>query len=259
MFDKKKILRDLRTKRIGSKVYVFESIDSTNACARTLAEAGADDGTIVVSDFQTEGKGRLGRQWLANPGTSLLFSTILRPTVSSASAGLLSFFAAVSVARALEKEVKMPVECKWPNDLLLNERKVSGILLENSVDRQELSYSVAGIGINVTQKSFDASLQQKATSIARETGKAPDRISLLRSILREMDVLYGDIQANQFETILKEWNARCTMFGKNVTILLQDQPVQGSAVGLSREGGLILDTPQGEKTVFAGDVTILKD
>ncbi len=257
MFSKEEILRDLDTKRIGRKLFVFDSLDSTNVCARTLAEAGSEEGTLVVADFQTDGKGRLGRRWHASPGTSLLFSVVLRPPLKHESAGLLAFFSAVAVARAVERETSMPVECKWPNDLLLKGRKVCGILLESSMDRERLAYCIAGVGLNVGQQSLHPDIAARATSIRRETGKDVDRAKLLLGILREMDFLYQDVAAHRFERVLDEWHSRCTMFGKKISILQHDHRVDGSAVGLSAEGGLILKTAQGTQTVFAGDVTLL--
>jgi BirA family biotin operon repressor/biotin-[acetyl-CoA-carboxylase] ligase len=257
VLSKEKILKGLQTKYIGRKIFVFESLDSTNVCAKTLAEADTEDGTVVVADYQTEGRGRLGRRWEAQPGTSLLLSTVLRPSLMSESAGLLTFYAAVSVARALEHETGLSVECKWPNDLLLNRRKVSGILIESSFSQQGLAFSVAGIGLNVRRGSFPEALETKATSLERETGKKMDRTKLLCRLLTEMDDLYADVRSRRFDRILDEWNSRCTMFGKDITVLQHDHEVNGSAVGLSSEGGLILQTAKGKETVFAGDVTVL--
>lgn len=257
MLSKDNIQKGLKAKRIGKKMFVFESIDSTNTCARTLAETGTEEGTVVVTDFQTQGKGRMGRRWQAAPGTSLLFSTVLRPPLTHEVAGLLTFFSAVSVARAIEHETNLAVECKWPNDLLVQGRKVCGILLENSFEKESLAYSVAGVGLNVLQRDFDPSLEKKATSIAREAVGKVDRTKLLRRILTEMDVSYNDVCVRQFASILDEWKSRCTMFGKPVTVMQHDTEVKGSAVGLSPEGGLILKTPQGMHTVFAGDVTFV--
>jgi len=257
MLSKEEILKDLGTRQIGKKVFVFESLDSTNVCAKTLAEAGTEDGTVVVADYQSEGRGRLGRRWEAQPGTSLLFSTVLRPPLLNESAGLLTFFAAVSVARALEHETGLHIECKWPNDLLLKGRKVCGILIENSLSQQGLVYSIAGIGLNVGQRTFPEAFLNKATSLVRESGKTMNRARLLRTILSEMDKFYEDVREPRFDRILDEWNSRCTMFGKKITVLQHDQRLDGSAVGLSSEGGLILETAKGIETVFAGDVTIL--
>ncbi len=257
MLAKKDILKGLKTQSIGKKLFVFESLDSTNVCAKTLAEAGSEAGTVVVTEFQSEGRGRLGRRWEAQPGTSLLFSTVLRPNLGQESAGLLAFFVAVSVARALERETQLPVECKWPNDLLLNGKKVCGILIENSFSQQGLQYSIAGIGLNVMQHTFPEPLGTKATSIARETGKETDRTRLLQSVLTEMDTLYEDVQKHDFDRVMEEWNSRCSMFGKTISVLQHDHRVDGSAVGLSSEGGLILKTQKGIETVYAGDVTIL--
>lgn len=259
MFSKDDILRDLATKKIGRKIYVFETIDSTNLCAKTLARAGADDGTVVVADYQTSGRGRLGRSWDATPGSSILFSTVLRPHLREAHAGLLTFFAAVSVARAVEEQTRLPVECKWPNDLLLNGKKFCGILLENSFNGSTLDHSVAGIGLNVEHNAFPGELRHRATSISNESGRKEDRLQLFRRILDQMDQLYPEIASESFERIVDEWRSRCGMFGHAVKVLQNEKKVEGSAVGLSPEGGLILKTAEGTTTVYAGEVTVVPE
>ncbi len=120
MLSKKEILKGLKTRVVGKKLFVFESIDSTNACAKTLAETGTPEGTVVVADHQTAGRGRLGRTWNSEPGRNLLFSVVLRPTLPKESSGFLTFYSAVFIARALERVTGRPVECKWPNDILIN-------------------------------------------------------------------------------------------------------------------------------------------
>lgn len=256
MLSKEHILNDLQTDLIGRKLFVFESIDSTNACAKTLAEAGSEEGTVVAADFQTSGRGRLGRAWLAEPNTNLLFSVLLRPPSQKHAAGLLTFYAAVSVARAVESATGLSVECKWPNDLLLSRKKFCGILLENSLEKDRLAYAVIGIGVNVNQRSFDRFLSS-ATSLSNELGKAVDRADLFKRILLELDAQYKSICAGQSERILSEWNSRCRMYGQEITVSQHNETISGTAVGLSDEGGLILRTPAGNKTIFAGDVTIL--
>ncbi|HEX9615756.1 MAG TPA: biotin--[acetyl-CoA-carboxylase] ligase, partial [Bacteroidota bacterium] len=163
MLSKETLLSSLSTSLFGRKLFVFESIDSTNTCARTLAEAGMEEGAVVLAEYQTSGRGRHGRTWNAEPGENLLFSVLLRPAIPRTSAGFLTFFAAVSVAQALEEVSESRIECKWPNDLLLNGKKVSGILLENTFEKDRVDYSVIGIGINVNQSSFPNHLIPTAT------------------------------------------------------------------------------------------------
>ena len=129
MYSKEELQQGLNTQVVGSKIFVFETIDSTNACARTLGDAGTQEGAVVVTNFQTSGRGRLGRTWLAEPDANLLFSVLLRPRISVDVSGQLTLYASVAIARAIEQCVGAPVECKWPNDLLLNGKKFCGILL----------------------------------------------------------------------------------------------------------------------------------
>ncbi len=254
---KENLQQCLDTTLIGRKLFFFESIDSTNACAKTLAQAGTPDGTVVVTEFQTHGRGRHGRPWTASPGENLLFSVVLRPSISRASAGLLTFFAAVSVARGIEQVCEKPIECKWPNDLLFNGRKTCGILLENSLDNGNVDYAVVGVGINVNQSEFDGDLGRRATSLALELDRQVDRTRLFSSIMTSMESAYRDVRNAEFSALLDEWNARCTMFGRQVTVAQNEGRITGKAVGLNTDGGLILETPAGIRTIYAGDISLL--
>jgi BirA family biotin operon repressor/biotin-[acetyl-CoA-carboxylase] ligase len=258
MISKESVLKGLKTKVVGKKLFVFESIDSTNACAKTLAETGTPEGTIVVSDYQSAGRGRLGRSWISEPGTNLLFSVVLRPILKKESAAILTFYSAVFIARALERISGHAIECKWPNDLLLNGKKCCGILLENSFLQDRFDFSVIGIGINVNQTSFPDDLGNRATSLLKELGHTFDRTRLLQELLREADVLLPSIKKGDVPTIMDEWNSRCLMFGKPVTITHGDNCVSGTALRLDAEGGLVINTPSGPSTFYAGDVTIVQ-
>jgi BirA family biotin operon repressor/biotin-[acetyl-CoA-carboxylase] ligase len=257
IFSKEELQRGLDTRVIGKKVFVFESIDSTNACAKTLGDAGTEEGAVVVADFQTQGRGRHGRAWVADPGTNLLFSTLLRPTLSKETATLLTFYAAVAIARALETTTGASIECKWPNDLLLNGKKCCGILLESSFQQNGIAYSVVGAGINVNQQAFPEEIAERVTSLAREFAGEYDRKQLLQKILGEMDTLYLDAAKGEFRQVLDEWLSRCRMFGQTVTVEQHNEQISGKALRLNEDGGLVLETEKGEKTVYAGDVTVL--
>jgi len=257
MYSKEELLDGLNTEIVGKKLFLFDSLDSTNTCAKMLAETDMEEGAVVLADYQTEGKGRLGRQWLSDPGKNLLLSAIFRPSIGKEQAGLLTFFAAVSVARSLEAVTHLPVECKWPNDLLITSKKCCGILLENSFSQDTIAYSIIGIGINVNQHTFDTELQAKAISLRQATGKDIDRKTILQAVLQELDAQYRNIQNAGFDSVLHEWNKRCTMFGKTANVAREGTKVSGTAVGLSPEGGLILHTAHGMETVYAGDVTVI--
>ena len=257
MYSKEELQDGLNTNIIGTKLFVFESIDSTNTCAKTLAETGMDDGAVVFADFQSEGKGRLGRSWLSEPGKNLLFSCIIRPPMSKEQSGMLTFFAAVAVARALESFTKLKVECKWPNDLLLLGKKCSGILLESSLGKEQLEYSVIGIGVNANQDDFQTDALSNATSLKQVMGRTVDRKELFQQILREIDTLYADLRLGHISRILLEWNNRSSMFGRDVTVVREGVTLNGKAVGLNTDGGLVLETKAGKEIVYAGDVTVI--
>jgi BirA family transcriptional regulator, biotin operon repressor / biotin---[acetyl-CoA-carboxylase] ligase len=259
MISKDNVLKGLRTQVIGKKLFVFESIDSTNTCVKTLAEVGNPEGTVVVADFQTAGRGRLGRSWVSEPGANLLFSLLLRPPINKEAAGQLTFYSAVFIARALERVAKQPFECKWPNDVLLEGKKCCGILLENSIQRDKIEFSVVGIGINVNQSSFPEEMSSRATSLYKELGHTFDRTSLLQEMLREADTLLPCLHTGEMSKIMEEWNSRCTMFGKPVTLAHGEERISGTAVGLDADGGLIIKTQRGQATYYAGDVTLLSE
>jgi BirA family biotin operon repressor/biotin-[acetyl-CoA-carboxylase] ligase len=257
MYSKEELALGLGTKIIGRKFFVFDTIDSTNACARALGDAGTAEGSVVVTDYQSSGRGRLGRSWTAVRGANLLFSVLLRPQIKVENAGLLTLYASAAIARAIERHVGLSVECKWPNDLLLNGRKFSGILLENLLQQSELSFAVIGAGINVNQRSFPDELSGRATSLCLETGRTIDRKSLLRGILTELDSMYTAVRHGEFDLVVSEWTKRCSMFGKPVAVLHQDTQVAGIARRLNHDAGLVIETSTGHETVYAGDVTLL--
>lgn len=245
-------------KHLATKLFVFDEIDSTNSCAKTLAEADMPSGTAVVAEYQSTGRGRLGRAWLAPKGMNLLFSVVIRPPLHRKLSGLLTFYAATAAARAAEYVSENPVETKWPNDLLLNGKKFCGILTENSYQNEQLRYSVIGVGMNVNQKEFPAEIAGRATSMSLETGKEFSREELFRNVMHEFDLLFSDVAEGQFTGILDEWNKRCRMFGKPVTVDQEGAQVSGTAVRLQVDGSLLLATETGTTAVYAGDVTVAR-
>jgi BirA family biotin operon repressor/biotin-[acetyl-CoA-carboxylase] ligase len=259
MLSKRLIAKGLSTRTIGKKLFIFESIDSTNACGKTLAESGLPEGTVVVADYQTSGKGRMGRSWFSAPGQNLLVSIIFRPPFPKESSGILTFFCAVFTARALEKAMGTSVECKWPNDILLGGKKCCGILLENSFLREKIDFAVAGIGINVNQLDFANEFRDRSTSLSKEMGKEFDRTTLLQLLLREADRLLPLLHQGATSTIMEEWHSRCGMFGKSVTVSNGSDTFSGTARHLTSDGGLVLETTNGLSTFYAGDVTVIRE
>jgi BirA family biotin operon repressor/biotin-[acetyl-CoA-carboxylase] ligase len=257
LLDTAALKKGLHTKKFGQKIFSFKTIDSTNNCARALAGCWAEEGTLVVAEEQTEGRGRLGRAWLASPNENLTFSLILRPELPAEALNLLPLYAAVAVAEAVEKSTGIAVECKWPNDLLIQNKKVAGILLEGSLKEDAVEYVVIGIGLNVNQMIFPSDFAGRATSLRLASGAEIDRAGLLRSILRSLESHYLTIMKRGFSVILPLWLSRTRMINKNITVTQDGATLSGVVTGLSPEGALILKTNGTEKTLYAGDVSIV--
>lgn len=257
LLDAAALKKNLNGRKFGSKVFAFETIDSTNNCARALAGCWAEEGTLVFAEKQTAGKGRLGRSWVANPYENLTFSVILRPTLPPEALNLLPLYAAVAVAEAIEHETGLSVECKWPNDLLIGGKKSAGILLEGSLKEDGLDYVVLGIGVNVNQSSFPDDISPRATSLKIQAGKDVDRVRLLREILRTLETHYSSIMKKGFSNLIPLWLSRTTMLNREISVTQDGTVISGTVKGLSPEGALILDAGGTERTLFAGDVAIL--
>jgi BirA family biotin operon repressor/biotin-[acetyl-CoA-carboxylase] ligase len=248
--------KGLKTRSFGRKVYAFGSIDSTNKCARTMANAGAPEGTLVTAEFQTEGKGRLGRTWISNPDENLTFSLVLRPGKGSESLNLLPLLVGVAVAEAIRETTGQEPECKWPNDLLLGGKKVCGILLEGVLREETLDFVVVGIGINVNQEKFPPEIAESTTSLRLVCGRLLNREELLRSILERFEHLYRAGRDEQFSSVPRLWSSHTRMLGKLLEIRSHESTFAGTALRIAPDGGLVIASGTGEQTLYAGDVTI---
>jgi BirA family biotin operon repressor/biotin-[acetyl-CoA-carboxylase] ligase len=242
----------------GRKNYAFDSIDSTNNSAKAIAGCGALEGTVVFAEEQTSGKGRLGRLWQANPEQNLMFSVVLRPQMAPDGINVLPLLAAVAVASAVEDVTGLKVECKWPNDLLVNGRKIAGILIEGSIKQERVEYVVLGIGINVNQTLFSEELQGKATSLQLETKREIDRAQLFRGTMRSLEENYMKASRQGYDTMVSLWLDRTFMLNRPVSVLQQGLTISGVMKGLSQDGALILESNGARTVVRAGDTTILR-
>lgn len=240
-------------------IYRYGKIDSTNSHLLKLGEEGFAEGTVVVADEQTAGRGRLGRSWEAEPQANLLFSLLLRPYfLQRDEVFILTFSAAVSVAEAIENVAqRVQPQLKWPNDVLLDGKKVCGILLESNFDSNGLSHVVLGIGLNVNQQEFSPTISACATSLSLVTGKKFDRDDLLFAILTNFSSVYESLQKRDFYSVMKKWRDRSIMFGKEITVGLAGKTFQGICGDVTDDGTLVLRTGDEVKKFTAGDVTIL--
>lgn len=243
----------LGTRLIGRKIVYFPSLKSTMAVAREETRRGASDGTVVVADEQTVGRGRLSRGWLSPPG-SVSLSVILRPDVSCLP--YLIMLAAVAVAGAIEAVTGLKTQLKWPNDVLIGGRKVCGILVESEVSGGVADYAIMGIGINVNIRVADfAEIAPLATSLFDELGAGVSRLRLVRRLLVELDRLYRALPHG--EGILKKWRQRLMTLGRRVRVVSGDDVYEGVAESVDDDGSLLLRCDDGSRRrVLAGDVSI---
>ncbi len=247
--------------RIGNRLEFNKVTVSTNADAFHLAEEGAAEGTVVLADSQSGGKGRRGRIWASPAGVNLYCSVVLRPAIMPHEAPQLTFLSAVAVARAIEHTTKLTPEIKWPNDLLIAGKKVAGLLNEMSAETDGINFVVLGIGVNLnmTARQFPPDLRQPATSLLIESGAQVDRSHFAVIMLNELDRLYSDFLRHGFAPVREEWQQRCNARGRR--ILVTDSGTEctgGMFAGIDSDGALLLQTDDGQlQRITCGDVRIL--
>ena len=249
----------LQTQIIGKEMHYEPSVDSTNRIAKALAYHGAAEGTIVVAEEQTGGKGRLERNFFSPRGKGIWFSIILRPKFLPHDAPKFTLMAAVAVVEAMNR-FKLKAGIKWPNDIMFDNRKLVGILTEMSGEFAKISYLIIGIGINVniSRDEFPAELQPIAASISEMNGGEISRVEFLRAVLEEFDKLYRLVNAAGFDKIIELWKKYNVTLGKNIRVISLDdgKNFAGKAVDLNADGALVVETENGLRTVYAGDVSI---
>ncbi len=251
------------TGRLGRhRVHFYETTDSTNNIAMALGNAGEPAGTVVVAETQTSGRGRLGRMWQSPAGTGLYFSIILRPQLDPADLAKITLAAGVAVCKAVEKETSLSPLIKWPNDLMLGNKKFGGILTETgSIKEKGETVVIVGIGVNVatTMQMLPEELQDKATSLALETGILFRRGELLAAMVDQIEVTVMKLQGGRFSAILHEFEQRDAIKGLSLHWLTPaGQIVTGVSVGLGRDGVLHIRDNEGEvHQVLSGDISLV--
>ena len=249
----------LDTKIIGKQMEYYPSVDSTNRAAKALAYHGAEDGTIVVAEEQTGGKGRLERKFFSPRVKGIWFSIILRPNFSPHETPKFTLMSAVAVVEAM-KRFNLKAGIKWPNDILFDGRKLVGILTEITGELGKISYLVIGVGINVniSREEFPEELRDIAASLSEINGEQIPRVKFFRAVLEEFDKLYIEVTANGFDKILERWKENNITLGKKIHVISagDDENFDGKAVDLNSEGALVVETENELRTVYAGDVSI---
>jgi BirA family biotin operon repressor/biotin-[acetyl-CoA-carboxylase] ligase len=250
----------LTTHRLGRPVLFFPTIGSTNDVIHEHAQAGAAEGLLAVADEQTAGRGRLDRRWWAPPGSSLLMSLLLRPPIPPVQAARLTMCLGLGAVEGIEQVTGLRPQLKWPNDLLLEGRKLGGMLTELRWDGNRIEYAVLGLGVNVNVE-FDSGsppdVVATGVSLSMALDRPVDRLPLLVAILAACEAWYDRLLTGQSPH--EAWSARLGTLGREVAVTLPTGPLRGTAAGVTAEGALLVRDESGQMhTVWAGDVTAIR-
>jgi BirA family biotin operon repressor/biotin-[acetyl-CoA-carboxylase] ligase len=243
----------LDTSFIAREVISYPSLPSTNDAAKREAKRGAREGTVIIAGEQTAGRGRIGRNWLSPPG-SVAISIILYPPLAYIPS--LIMVASLATANAIEQVTALKAQLKWPNDVLVNGKKVCGILVESDVKGNRVDYAVIGIGLNVNINPADfPGIAPVATSLSHELGRQVSRRRLIQSLLSEAERLY--LTLPEGDSVFKQWRERLVTLGQRVRVSSGEATYQGIAESVAPDGSLLLRQPDGNLLkVVAGDVTL---
>ena len=245
-----------RKPRFGQPVYRFETIDTTMTEATIHAEDGAAEGTLILADEQTSGRGRLGRSWVSEPGVGLYFSLVLRPPAEAARSSVLTLALGLGVARGIGEACGVQCDIRWPNDILLNDKKCCGILVESAAEGDLLRYAIAGMGINVNQAAMPPEIADIATSLRIETGCEYLKEAVLEAVLKHCERYYEMFIERGAQPVVEAFSrASSYVRGKKVVVELGDSRTYGTTAGLDPGGVLLLECEGGSiEPVLAGSV-----
>ena len=239
-------------------IIIYDSLESTNNTAKELYEQGAESGTVILSEKQTGGRGRMNRQWLSPAYKNLLFSILLKPDIKVENIYSLTLALAAAVIDAVQNITGLSAMIKWPNDIYLNKKKLAGILTEFKVRGKSSAYIILGIGINVNwNPEKEKNILFPSTSIFNETGQITSRNLLVSETLKRFEIFYNDIINGRMAQLNSRINRLSLLSGREVSVDRGDETISGKVLGIDTGGGLILKEPDGNvKIVLNGDVTI---
>ena len=246
----------LTTTLIGSDIYYYEDVDSTNNVGKILANKGCADGSIIISESQNKGRGRLERGWYSPKGAGIWFSVVLKPKMSPQNAPKFTLLAAVAMTRAIENITGIKCGIKWPNDILYDGKKLVGILTEMNAEIDRINYIVIGMGLNVNNDVFPKELEEIATSLKMIAAKKFNRIDLLSEIIRELEIEYNEAMKNGFKATFETWRKYSATLGCQINVVGIEEQFSGKAIDIDEDGALLVETAEGLKKVLAGDVSI---
>jgi BirA family biotin operon repressor/biotin-[acetyl-CoA-carboxylase] ligase len=251
------IQNNLHTKILGKKIYHYEMVSSTMDVAFDLALDGAQDGCVILAEGQQRGRGRMGRNWFSPKGKGIYMSVILKPKLLPNEAPKITLLAGVAVCEAIRGITGLIALIKWPNDILIEDKKIGGILTEISAETDRVKFAVLGIGINVnTRKIF---LPREATSLKEELGKVVSRVELARQILRELEAFYILFEKRGFSPIIEKWKHLSSTISKRIKVVSKNVAIEGEAIDIDNDGALLIRKDSGFITrVISGDVVAVR-
>jgi BirA family biotin operon repressor/biotin-[acetyl-CoA-carboxylase] ligase len=257
VIDEPELKSILTTEWAGQEYLYFDSIDSTNTKAQELAAQGYPNGTLVAAERQLSGKGRRGRSWESPAGSGIFMTLLLKPDINPGNASMLTLVAALAVAKAISEITGVPAGIKWPNDIVINGKKICGILTEMSAQFDYINHIVIGIGINVHNETFPEELQETASSLLLECGRRFHRATIMEKILEHFETYYAIfLETQDLEGLMREYNACLVNMQKIVKVLDPKEPFEGKAMGITKKGELIVDTWESRKLVSSGEVSV---
>ncbi len=244
------IQRGLSTNYIGKEIYYFPELKSTNIMAKEKAlhrAEGMDEGTLIIAEKQSAGKGRLGREWFS-PAGGIWLSIILYPQLFPSYISRITLMTAVAVVKAIKICTQIESQIKWPNDILINEKKLCGILTEMNAELDIINWVVVGIGINanIDLRDFPEDIQENTISLKETSGKEISRVKLVQTFLQEFEKYYEKLKRKEFSSILKEWKSYSHTLGKKIRVDIGERIITGEAIEINESGALILKKEDGE-------------
>ncbi len=248
----------LKTHSFGHPLYYLLTIDSTNDYAKRAAGRGASEGTLVVSEEQTKGRGRRGRSWFSPPGTAILMSLILRPELEPFETAGITLITAVAVSEAIFEVTELEAGIKWPNDIIIAGKKAGGILTEAGKDTDGRRYLIVGIGLNVNTGKFPEELRGKATSLRLCRGREVSRRELLIAVIAELERFYFNfIKTGRFSRIINRYREKSVTIGRRVKLIRAGREFEARAIDVTDKGGLLIKRDNGEiEEILSGEVSI---
>ena len=248
----------MHTEWVAKEVLYFDTIDSTNTKAQELAEKGYPSGTLVVADKQESGKGRRGRSWVSPSGTGIFMTLMIKPDINPNNASMLTLVAALAVAKAITSVTGEEAMIKWPNDIVVNGKKVCGILTEMNAQFDYINHIVVGIGINVHNESFPEEISQMASSLMIEAGgKRFHRAQIIAETMSYFEQYYDTfLKTQDLSALVREYDELLVNMNKAVRVLDPKEPFDGKAMGITPKGELIVDTWESRKLVSSGEVSV---